>query len=79
MFRPQDLLLKWGTQIETGDFEGKAEVLSSQESRDPVGQRVDLGRRRSDGIREQGFDRLFGRKPGPGKQDSPDLRLTLVE
>ena len=79
MFRPQDLLLEWGTQIETGDFEGKAEVLSGQESRDPVGQRIDLGRRRSVGIREHGFEGLFGRKTGPREQDSPDLRLTPVE
>ena len=75
MFRPQDLLLKRGTQIEAGDFEGEAEVLSGQESRDPVGQRIDFVSRRSAGIREQGFDRLFGRNPGPGKQDAPNLRL----
>jgi hypothetical protein len=79
MFGPQDLLLERGTQIETGDVEGEAEVFPGQEGRNPVGHRIDRGRRRRNGIREQGFDHLFGRKTGPGEQDAPDLRLPLLD
>ena len=79
MFGPQDLLLERGAQIEAGDGEGEGEVLSGQKGRNPVGQRIDLGTRSSDGIRKEGFEGPFGRKPGPGKQDAPNLWLSLVD
>ena len=44
IFRPQDLLLERGAQIEAGDVEGEAEGLSGQKGRDPFGNRIELGR-----------------------------------
>jgi hypothetical protein len=79
MFRPQDPLLKRRAQIEASDVDREANVVSGQKCHNPVCNDIDLGTRRRDRIREQGFDNVLGRKSGLGEQDARDLRLPLMD
>jgi hypothetical protein len=79
MFGAQDLLLKRGTNIQANHVEREANIASTQECQNLVGNGINLSTRRRDRFRKGGFDSKFGRNSRFGEQNPSDLWMTLID